>query len=101
MSQFYSLRVKNIRRETADCVSIALDVPPHLHDIFAYQAGQYLTFRAQVAGESLRRSYSICSSPHEGEWRVAVKQVPQGKFSSFANQQLKMGVMPLPAAQKT
>lgn len=39
----------------------------------------------------VRRSYSICASPHEGELRVAIKRVEQGKFSGFANQELKVG----------
>ena len=44
-----------------------------------------------VGGKELRRSYSICAAPHDGELRVAVKRVEGGAFSSFANARLKQG----------
>ena len=46
---------------------------------------------ATVNGEEIRRSYSLCSAPHEEEWRVAIKQIEAGKFSTFANNELKIG----------
>ena len=88
---FYPLRIKNIRRETEDCVSLAFEIPAQVQEKFAFKQGQYLTFRANVGGEELRRSYSICSSPNDGELRVAIKQVYEGKFSTYANQTLKKG----------
>ncbi len=89
--QFYSLRVSDIRRETDSCVSIALQIPEADRADFVYQAGQYITFKQLVGGEELRRSYSICSAPHEGELRVAVKAVEHGRFSNWANTELKVG----------
>ena len=44
MNKFYPLKIKDIRRETDDCVSIAFDIPTNLATIFAYKSGQYLTF---------------------------------------------------------
>ncbi|MEN9611263.1 MAG: hypothetical protein RLZZ628_2077 [Bacteroidota bacterium] len=88
---FYSLKIKEIRSETTDCVSIRLDIPPNLKTIFQFKAGQYLTFRTRLDGQEVRRSYSICSSPLEDEVRVAVKKVPFGQFSTFANEDLKAG----------
>lgn len=89
--RFYELKVKDIRPETADCVSVALEVPEELRDVFLFQPGQYLTFRKHLDGAEVRRSYSICTSPREGELRVAIKQVEEGKFSGYANTQLKKG----------
>ena len=83
MSRFYSLAIKSITRETPDCVSIAFDVPAELREAFRYVPGQYLTLRRTHGGEELRRSYSLCSSPLEDEWRVAIKRVPGGRFSSL------------------
>jgi ring-1,2-phenylacetyl-CoA epoxidase subunit PaaE len=80
---FKTLTIKNVRQETAESVSLAFDKMP-------YEAGQYLTLRATIDGEDLRRAYSICSSPHESEMRVAIKQVDGGLFSSYA-QNLKAG----------
>jgi ring-1,2-phenylacetyl-CoA epoxidase subunit PaaE len=89
--KFYELKVSDVRPETADCVSVALQVPQDLRDTFKFTPGQYLTFRTHIAGAEVRRSYSICSSPKEGELRVAIKAVEQGKFSGFANSVLKQG----------
>lgn len=88
---FYPLKVKDIRRETADCVSIALSVPEESKEAFGFRHGQYLTFKKEINGEDLRRSYSICSSPLDNELRVAVKQVEDGVFSTYVNQELKVG----------
>lgn len=88
---FHPLKVKSVRKETADCVSVALEVPQDLQSTFAFKHGQYLTFRKEFNGEEVRRSYSICSSPLDGELRVAIKKVEDGVFSQFANQQLQAG----------
>ncbi|MFK7932775.1 MAG: 1,2-phenylacetyl-CoA epoxidase subunit PaaE [Saprospiraceae bacterium] len=97
MPKFHSLEVINIRRETPECVSVAFAVPVHLQADFKYLAGQYLTLKTDIDGEEVRRSYSICTSPQEQELRVAIKKVEGGKFSTFANGQLraetKMDVM--------
>lgn len=88
---FHTLYVKDIRKETDDTVSVAFDITEELKDAYAYQSGQYLTLRTEIQGEDLRRSYSLCSSPFENEWRVAIKKVENGKFSSYANDSLKIG----------
>ena len=91
MSRFHKLKIKRIQRETPDSVVLSLDVPSELRATFAFTQGQYLTFRREHEGEELRRSYSICSSPLEGEWQVAIKKVPQGRFSSLAVDVLRVG----------
>jgi ring-1,2-phenylacetyl-CoA epoxidase subunit PaaE len=91
MSRFHKLKIKRIQRETPDCVTLALDVPAELADTFRFTQGQYLTFRREHNGEELRRSYSICSSPLDGEWQVAIKKVPEGRFSSLAVENLRVG----------
>lgn len=89
--RFYPLKVKEVRPETADCVSVALEVPEELRETFRFAPGQYLTFKRHMDNAEVRRSYSICCSPKDNELRVAIKKVEQGKFSSFANQELKPG----------
>ncbi len=90
-TKFYPLRICDIRRETADTVSIAFEVPEELRALFQFTQGQYLTLRAVIDGADQRRSYSICSAPHEADLRVAIKKVPGGAFSTFANEQLRVG----------
>lgn len=90
-TKFYHLRVRDLRRETADTVSVAFEVPEELHDLFHFTQGQYLTLRTVIDGSDQRRSYSICSAPHENDLRVAIKKVPGGVFSTFANERLQVG----------
>jgi ring-1,2-phenylacetyl-CoA epoxidase subunit PaaE len=89
--KFYPLKVKNIKQETADCVSVAFDLPENIKTDFAFKQGQYLTFKKEINGIEIRRSYSICSSPLDGELRVAIKQVEEGVFSTYINKNLKVG----------
>lgn len=91
MPHFHSLVVKEIRRETESCVSILFDVPSSLQKEYQYTQGQYLTIKAKINNEEVRRSYSICSCPLDSELRVAVKKVPEGLFSTYANETLKAG----------
>jgi len=88
---FHALSVKNIRRETADCVSISFDIPADLQAQYKFVPGQYLTLRATIKGQDIRRSYSISSGLQDGECRVAIKKVEQGLFSTWANEELKEG----------
>ena len=99
MKHFRKLQVKDVRRETPECVSIAFAIPSGLEEEFRYRQGQNITIRARIGNDEIRRSYSICSSPLDNELRIAVKQVPQGRFSGYANEQLVRGeeldVLPL------
>jgi ring-1,2-phenylacetyl-CoA epoxidase subunit PaaE len=88
---FHRLTVKEIKKETADCVSVLFEVPAELKNDFQFSQGQSLTMRAIINGEEVRRTYSICSSPLEEKLRVAIKKVDGGLFSGFANGQLKTG----------
>ncbi len=88
---FQTLRIADLRRETDDCVSLTFDIPVALQARFAFTPGQYLTLRATLDGAEVRRSYSICSGPQDGEVRVAIKHVPGGVFSQFANTRLAAG----------
>ena len=91
MSLFYKLQIKEVKRETSSAVSIVFNVPDELKSNYSFIAGQYLNIKLTLDGEELRRAYSICSSPKSGELRISVKEVKNGKFSKFANQNLKAG----------
>ena len=88
---FHELKVKNIKKETDQCVSISFDIPEELAHEFSFKEGQNITIKKTLNGEELRRSYSICASPDENELRVAVKKVDGGLFSYYANENLKKG----------
>ncbi|MBU2018679.1 MAG: phenylacetate-CoA oxygenase/reductase subunit PaaK [Bacteroidetes bacterium] len=89
--KFHSLRVSEVKQETEDSVSIAFEIPTDLSNDYQYVPGQYLTLKTFFSGEEVRRSYSLCTAPFEKEWRVAVKKVENGLFSTFANEELKAG----------
>lgn len=88
---FHELKVKNVKKETDQCVSISFDIPEDLAHEFKFKEGQNITIKKNINGEELRRSYSICASPDEGELKVAVKKVDGGLFSLYANESLKKG----------
>jgi len=88
---FQSLIIKKIQKETSNSVSIEFKVPSGKENDYKFKAGQFLTLRADIDGEDVRRSYSICSSPASGSLKVVVKQIPAGKFSNFACTHLKTG----------
>lgn len=91
MSGFHKLTIKDIKRETNKAISISFDLPQELKDDFLFKAGQYITLKTEIEGKEIRRDYSLCSSPKSGELKVAVKEVKDGTFSSYANSNLKAG----------
>ena len=91
MAHFYPLSVTDIRRETRDSVVVTLEPRAEDRADFNFIQGQYLTFRRKFDGEELRRSYSICAGRDEGVLRVGIKKVADGWFSSWANDELKVG----------
>lgn len=91
--KFFPLKVKDIRKETDDCISVAFSIPAYYTEVFHFLPGQYLTLKTMIDGEEVRRSYSICSSHKDNELRVAIKKVEQGKFSTYAHVKLKAGDM--------
>ena len=91
MAEFHNLKVADIYKETEDTSVVTFEVPLELHDTFSFRQGQHLTLKANINGEDIRRSYSLCSSPIEQKWQVAVKLIPGGKFSTYINKVVKTG----------
>jgi ring-1,2-phenylacetyl-CoA epoxidase subunit PaaE len=89
--RFHRLAVHDLRRETADAISMTFAIPDALASDYSFVPGQYLTLRTTLDGEEVRRSYSICSGPEDGELRIAVKKVDGGAFSNWAAEELKSG----------
>ncbi|MBO4221174.1 1,2-phenylacetyl-CoA epoxidase subunit PaaE [Bradyrhizobium neotropicale] len=89
--RFHRLAVNDLRRETADAISMTFAIPKELASDYSFAPGQYLTLRTMLDGEEVRRSYSICSGPDDGELRIAVKKVDGGAFSNWAAEDLKTG----------
>ena len=89
--EFHKLKVSKIVKETEDTVSVSFDVPELITSTFQFTQGQYLTLKFNFDGQEIRRAYSLCSSPVDYEWTVAVKRVPKGKISNHIFSTLKVG----------
>jgi ring-1,2-phenylacetyl-CoA epoxidase subunit PaaE len=88
---FHPLTVAAIAPVSDDSVAITFDVPEDLRDDYAFSHGQHLTIRTELAGDDVRRNYSICSPAGSGVLRVAVKRLPGGAFSEHALDVLRPG----------
>ena len=91
-TQYYKLNVREVIRETADAISIVFDNPES--GKLQYKAGQFLTLIEEIDGKSVRRAYSLCSSPYVDEYpAVTIKRVEGGLMSNYLNDNAKAGKM--------
>ncbi|WP_395061638.1 1,2-phenylacetyl-CoA epoxidase subunit PaaE [Flavobacterium sp.] len=91
MSKFHSIKIADIYKETKDCSVLSFEIPHELKQEFQYKQGQHLTLKSIIDGQDTRRSYSLCSSPNENTWKIAVKKINGGLFSTFVNDTLRKG----------
>ena len=91
MAEFHNIKVRDIYKETKDCVVVTFDIPDNLIEKFKFKQGQHLTIRKEIDGQDIRRNYSLCSNPTDNEWKVAIKTIRDGIFSNYAINHLKKG----------
>jgi len=91
MARFFDLTVTDVQKTIRDAVVVTLRPDPGAAEAFAFRHGQYLIFRRDFDGEELRRSYSICAGLDDGVLQVGIKKVDGGAFSTFANDDLRIG----------
>ena len=92
MQEFLPLTIAGVRRDTPEAIVVTLAISEQLRPKFKFRPGQHVNIRAVVAGTELQRSYSICSVPAEPELQIAIKRVPGGAFSVWANTKLAVGM---------
>mgnify|MGYP001487597524 CR=1 FL=1 len=87
------LRVQGLRKDTAEALVVALEIPQVLRKSFGFKHGQFLTLEKEISGETVRRPYSICSQAMlaPSSLEIGIKRVPGGLFSSWAHQELSVG----------
>ncbi|MGI8947101.1 MAG: 1,2-phenylacetyl-CoA epoxidase subunit PaaE [Ornithinimicrobium sp.] len=94
-ANFHDLRITDVERLTDQAVAVRLAVPQQLRADFDFEPGQHLTLRAEIDGEDVRRSYSICVSRSQwqrtGEMRVATARVTGGVMSNWLNDRARVG----------
>ena len=91
MSSFHNLTISAIEPQGSKAVCLSFEIPSDLQATFSFDAGQYVTLKATIDGNEVRRAYSICSVPVEGRLQVGIKKVDGGIFSTYANEVLKVG----------
>ncbi|MFY0603770.1 MAG: phenylacetate-CoA oxygenase/reductase subunit PaaK [Flavobacteriaceae bacterium] len=91
MAEFHQIKIAQVYKETKDTVVVEFDIPEQLYANFNFIQGQHLTLRKLINGQDVRRSYSLCTSPLDHKWKVAIKQIPGGVFSNYANKEMKAG----------
>ena len=94
-TQFHALSVKRVDAEAGGAIAVTFTAPLNLREVFTFTPGQFLTLRATIDGQDVRRSYSICSSLHQwrtqGTVQVGIRPVEGGVFSNWAVQHLHAG----------
>jgi len=97
--QFHELRVSAVIRETAECSSFELSIPPEFQEKYQYQAGQHLTFEFPWEDSKITRCYSLSSCADFGEpLKIGVKRVEGGRISNWLNDNLKVGASVMASA---
>jgi 3-ketosteroid 9alpha-monooxygenase subunit B len=89
---FHTLRVERVVQETHDTKSFVFEIPADLREAFAYEAGQFCTFRIPVGDEELLRCYSMSSSPDvDDDFTLTVKRVAGGRVSNWLLDEVTAG----------
>jgi nitric oxide dioxygenase len=89
----FTVTNKTAANAAGDIVTFEL-TPSDKGAVIIAQPGQYLTFVATIPGQpdSLRRNYSISQSPTNGKsFTISVKRLPQGIFSGWMHDTVKVG----------
>ena len=91
MRRFHHLKVTELERETEDSVRLGLQVPDELRSEFEFLPGQHLPLQAEIDGELVRRTYSICSVPGQQPLMLGIRVQPGGKFSEYVANEVDVG----------
>lgn len=85
------LIVENIHWETHDVKTIRF-VHPEGDVPFVHRPGQYMTLTLNINGMTVKRSYTIASSPSQrGHVELTIKRNPEGLVSRYMHDELKVG----------
>jgi ferredoxin-NADP reductase/sterol desaturase/sphingolipid hydroxylase (fatty acid hydroxylase superfamily) len=86
----YSLTVSDIRQEANDAFTIQFgNVPTFFRD---FSAGQHLTIKVTINGETLYRTFSISSIPNtDNSLTLTIKKIKGGKVTNYLAEHLEVG----------
>ena len=93
MLKFHSIKVARVYPETPFATGVVFEIPEELAEQYQFLQGQHVNCKLKVGDKEIRRSYSLCNAPGENLWRITVKYVDGGAFSTFVRDQLRAGDM--------
>jgi ring-1,2-phenylacetyl-CoA epoxidase subunit PaaE len=82
MLRFHSLRVAQVQTQAEDAIALALEVPAELAAEYRGVAGQHVVLRAALAGEEVRRTYSLVNAPGDRMLRIVGRIHSEGRLST-------------------
>jgi len=84
------VRCVHVAAETHDVKTFAFAASPSR--LFRYRPGQFVTLELPIAGQTVRRSYTLSSSPARPHvLTITVKRVPNGVVSNWLHQHMVEG----------
>ena len=87
-----TLEVASIINETPNVKTFRLVDPSRAPLSFTFLPGQFLNLAVAIDGKTVRRSYTIASSPTEREWlELTIKREDQGIVSRYLHDELRVG----------
>ncbi len=91
MLKFHPLKVLSVAPEAADAIEIALEVPEDLKTAYRGAPGQHVVVCTRVAGEELRRTYSLVNAPGEWPLRIVPRVLAHGRLSVHLAEAVRPG----------
>jgi ring-1,2-phenylacetyl-CoA epoxidase subunit PaaE len=91
MLRFHSLRVALVQMQAEDAVAVTLEVPAELAAAYRGAPGQHVVLRTSLAGEEVRRTYSLVSAPGEPLLRIVARVHPEGRLSTYLARHVRAG----------
>lgn len=84
----HKLSVASVHASTRNAIVITFAVPVDLQKTFDFVQGPYITLRATIDGQEMRRAYSICSAVRDKRLQIAIKKVAGGALRKLAKDHL-------------
>ena len=91
MLKFHSLRVAQVQAQAEDAIALTLDVPAELAAEYRGVAGQHIVLRTSLAGEEVRRTYSLVNTPGERQLRIVARVHSEGRLSTHLARNVRPG----------
>jgi ring-1,2-phenylacetyl-CoA epoxidase subunit PaaE len=80
-----------VQTQAEDAIALTLEVPTELAAEYHGKAGQHVVLRVALAGEEVRRTYSLVSTPGERFLRIVARVHSEGRLSTHLARHVRVG----------